>query len=196
MLIFLLFLLRSHFLLCNLLFSVYHTASQVVKTRSWGDSHHSAFSQLPRNSVGPLGVPPKPGSSWWLQAQCPGKGSSQLSPLASRNFLCLLAGPAIRGPSDSDAVFHLRRDRDAGRTAPQAPLLYLLLLLSVPSLLLLTVPLPQLPLRSKSSQELELPPKQYFIGSRANGQEQNTQLRELLSPWPQAWVRSQKNTPR
>lgn len=129
---FLLFLLRSHFLLCNLLFSVHHTASQVVKSRSRGDSHHSAFSQLPRNSVGPLGVPPKPGSSWWLQAQCPGKGSSQLSPLASRNFLCLLTGPAIRGPSDSDAVFHLRRDRDAGRTAPQAPLLYLPLLSQFP----------------------------------------------------------------
>lgn len=143
-----------------------------------GQCHHSGL--LPgAQTMELLEMPPKPGICWW-QVPCPGKGSSQPGVFTASQSLLLPPGPALRGPSDRDAVLHLCCDRDAGRSSlllgssvpcfPSPTLPDALCLLTSP--LLLTTLLPPLsPSEAQMSQELELPPKLYPIGSRVNGQE-------------------------
>lgn len=72
-----------------------------------------AFSWCPDLLWGLLEVsPPKARSQ-----HSPGRDLVSHPPLASHGLLCFLPGPALCGSSDSDAVLHLRSDRDAGRTA-------------------------------------------------------------------------------
>lgn len=141
--------------------------------------------------MGPLEMPPKPGTARAAGVPC------QPSPPASCNLLYFLPGPALRGPADSDAVLHLCCDRNAGRTG--SPVLHSSVsyfpspllsdaLFPLTSPLSLTIPIPPLSVsETKKFIGIGTSPKWYPIGSRVNGQERNIQLKELLSPFSQAW---------
>lgn len=118
-----------------------------------------------------------------VDGRCSALGRGPASKLSSllHEVLCFLLGPALRGPSDRDAVLHLCRDRDAGRGSmvSQLTLPDTLCLLTSP-LLLPTCSLLFHLLRPKMSQKLGLAPKWYPTGSRVNGQEWYTQFRVSL----------------
>lgn len=125
--------------------SALHTASRVIETKGKREANAmvQAFSWCPELLWGLLEMPPpKARPQRPLGMDLANHPPTGLTPC----LLCFLPGPALCGPSDSDAVLHLCGDWDAGRTAglllPCLPFLFPPPSPMFPdtSLLLLTVP--------------------------------------------------------